>query len=353
MKKWFSFIFIIISIYLIFSLNYNHNYTDNQFNVIKDKIELISWIFSSLMGIISFFALFIGYSYENKLINSATLLRQIYLPFTLTLDEIRQNMMNYEKDMYGDKLIKFMYISFLIVSCLTILVWGTAVGFYTKYKFPSSIHLDIEDSINLGIYAVFLVLCILLIGVTVILNKIRFYKNPLDKGYLPTPSKLCDIDFLADENNKHIEELMFKSAPILEFYKNHLKKDPTYEINLYFPIKWKNYKFVLTLYNEDRITIFKIYGLLKDIQYIGEKYTVSLTDNCPERVYQSLDGVEGELKIYNSKQNIISRLFIIQEKHSNKYNFKTNRIIQSRDRIDLDKQLIERLEEEKVHYSIS
>lgn len=67
-------------------------------------------MFSALMGIVSFFALFIGFSYENKLINSATLLRQIYFSFTLTLDDIRQNMMNYERYMSGDKLIKFILI---------------------------------------------------------------------------------------------------------------------------------------------------------------------------------------------------------------------------------------------------
>lgn len=353
MKRLISLIPIILSIVCIIFIDYNKSYTKDEYDLLKDQIELISWIFACIMGIVSFFGLFIGFVHENKLIVASKILQELYLPYTSSIETIRQNLISYKYYYSRDKIIKFIYYSYLIVSCITIVVWGTAVGFYTKFQFSINIQFTLEVFINVAIYVVYFVLCSLLIGVTFILQSILLRKNPLGDGYLPAPNQVIDLDYLSKQQID-LDELILKTSPILEFYKNPPINNPKYEVNLVLPIKWKNLKFIINLFDEDKNCLIKIYGCITQMTFIGEKYTFCLENNLPEEIYTKLlSGINGELKVYSIQNEIISRLFFSPNNVDNSasFSYSSERIVE-KSRHDLDSGIIESLstDDDNVHF---
>ncbi|CAM4190479.1 hypothetical protein [Saccharibacillus endophyticus] len=352
MIKWRSLLVLIVPfIFLIFT-DFDIPLLKDQQDTLKDQIELTSWIFSGIMALISFLALFIGYMYENKLIAASNDLKLIFRPYTLTISEVRQILISYESNTSRDRLITYMYWIYLIVSASTIYVWGITVGFYTEFKYSLKIDFSLPAVVNLNIYLFYLLLSGLLIVLTFILFQIKNLKDPLRKGYLPTAQELIDMKFL-DQQDSDINEIIIKNTPSLTFYKNLPRNSPTYEAVFSVPIKFKNLKFVIKLYDENGNIAFTCYGYLIEVNHVGDQFFKRLTDNLGESIYNKLrDNGSGEIKIYSANHSILCRVSLKSViNDDNSFTVIPQNIIFDREAHERDHTLIARLNSETIMYN--
>lgn len=352
--KWlFFFLSITIPAVLLSEINFERSFSPEEYDKLKDQVEIISWLFAGVMAIVAFLSLFIGLLYENKLIAASNTRRQLYHPYNLSLTEIRNNLFLYDNNVSGSKFMKIIYLSFVLVSMLTIFVWGTAVGFYTKFKFSYEIKFTIESSLIFGIYAFYFLICFFLFCLTFILNQLKNNKDPLGNGYLPTTKELCNVDHLINIDCD-LDEVILKLGPSLEFFKNPPSDKPTYEMNFHLPVKLSNYRFVIKMYDKDRKPLIKCFGVLKNITHIGEKANFHLSSNFPKYVYEALkDNSTGELKLYDSEYNIVSRISLKLNDITNEgFRLDPGRIIYQRDNIELDNGLIRNVTVNKIEFII-
>ncbi|GEC93578.1 hypothetical protein [Brevibacillus brevis] len=354
MIRWGIFsVFLILPIVLLTQIDYSKQFLDKDYDLLKDQVELVSWLFAGLIAIVALVSLFVGFMYDNKLLSASRFRKQIYLPYTLSLTDIRQGLLEYERNVSGDILIKCVYAALLAVTSLTILVWGTAVGFYTKYQFSTSLIFTIEAVLNFGIYAFYTVLCCFLVGLSIIFNHIKNNKDPLGDGFLPKAKDLCNIDHLISKGCD-IDELALKVGPSVEFYKNPPIEEPTFEMNFHLPIKFHNFRFVISIYDKKKRPLLTCYGVLTEFGHLGEKFVKSLTTNLSEGIYNDLsEEVTGEIKIFNSEYKVVSRLGMSMIVNNNdSFILSPNRIIYSRDKIELNGNLLANLQEEKIKYHV-
>ncbi|WP_433749375.1 hypothetical protein [Paenibacillus amylolyticus] len=352
MRKWISFVIIFTPFFLLFLTDFNASLSTNKSDLLKDQIELISWVFSGIMALVSFFALFIGYMYENKLIASSNDLKLLYRPYTLSISDIRQILLSYESNIVGNKLINYMYWIYLTVSSFTIYVWGITVGFYTQFRFGTKLDFSLPSTINFGVYLFYFLLSGLLIILTFILNQVKNLKDPFRKGYLPLAEEICDLKYLEEQQDTDVSEIIFKNAPSLTFYKNPPSGSPRYEVVFFMPIKMKNFKFVIKLYDKDKIIIFKCFGLLNKITHVGDQFFVRLEDNLPEQIYERLKiDSTGEMKVYNENNEVISRFSLKSlTEDDNSFEIIPKNIVFERETIERDGNLVRGLNWENISF---
>lgn len=89
MRKVSFIIFLFISFILALFVDYSIVNKDN-FEYIKDRIELLSWLFAGIMSLVSFLTLFITFTYDNKLI-IASKISSLFCILMDCLEEIRQS----------------------------------------------------------------------------------------------------------------------------------------------------------------------------------------------------------------------------------------------------------------------
>jgi hypothetical protein len=334
--------------------NFNETYSPDIYSTLKDQVELLSWIFAGIMALISFFALFIGYMYENKLIAASKDLSLLLRPYTISLSDIRQTLLNYQSNTSGDNFISMLYWVYFIVTLFTIYIWGIAVGFYTNFKFSFSLDFSVPSVINFGIYAFYIILCSLLLTLTIALNQIRFSKNPLNKGYLPKAQNLCDLDFLVNHNGSDIDEIIIKNAPILGLHKNPPFNSPSYECLFIIPISMINYRFIIKLYDKDKNLIISFWGILTNSTELSSKYFFRVSSSLPELVWGKLHGNStGEMKVFDKDLKVISRVaYKLSDDDDNHFEMKANRVIIARDRIENDQMLLNDIKHNQVFHKI-
>lgn len=366
-RRWFwLYLILAIDIIAIYSIDYSTPVASEQ--LIESKIALISGISATTVTFITILGIFIAFTYDQKLMNASKTLRQIYRPYGIQVESWRLNLVNYEKFLSEDIILRYCYPLLLIVSCFTIMVWGFAVGFYTKFVnpfgnikllnlWPLQIQgLSFTDSINLGIYALWLILIAVFVSVTIAVNLVRLNKDALGKGFLPISKLICDVDFLRLQD-ADLDEIFIKNGPILLFYKNPPANKPKYELKLELPVKLLNYRFVIKIYLADGNTILKCYGVLKVLKNIGERYCITVCNNLSEEVYLKIFNQEtfGEMKVFGPDLLVISRLSLAKEVfHSgcNSFRFVPERIIEHRDSRELEGNLLINKNTESIEIEI-
>ncbi|HGA0701783.1 TPA: hypothetical protein ACIQN5_002698 [Bacillus cereus] len=315
MRKVSFIIFLFISFILALFVDYSIVNKDN-FEYIKDRIELLSWLFAGIMSLVSFLTLFITFTYDNKLIIASKNFESILHPYGLSLEEIRQSFYNYKKATLNDKQLKFLYRIFIFVSCSSVFTWGVAIGIYTKFNFVIKFPIDIVTVVNITLVIFWVSLFILLVYIGDAIRRVVMQIDPNTDKRLPIATKVCNFDFL-EKNNANFDEFFLKNTPILEFYRNPAvirEKSYTYECSFCLPIKVENFRFVLNLYhkNEEQIELlFKCFGETKKVDHIGENIYILLTNELEESIYNELNQtseIMGEIKIYNKELKIVSRL---------------------------------------------
>ncbi|RKN74989.1 hypothetical protein [Paenibacillus ginsengarvi] len=357
MGKWTPFLILLIPVIILLFTDFDRNFSSEQYDALKDQVELISWIFAGIVSIAGFFGLFISFTFENKLLTASKELKQYYRPYALNTNDLRLFLSNYQQLTAGDKLLKNIFGIFLFVSCSSILVWGTAVGFYTKYKVSFKLDFSIESLLVFGIYLLFFLLGGILIYVTIAINFIRHQRDPLEKGYMPDIKSICDINYLSNKAEVDIDELLFKLSPSLEFYKNPPDDKPKYEAYFHLPIKMDNFRFTMKLISntEGKEITLRCFGVFNKMDIIGEKVTPILDNNLSERYYNALKNntVSGEMKLYNLDNKVISRYSLIRSNEtSQSYKFILDKVIRYPEKIDIDKGLLLKSLNNQVEYRI-
>jgi hypothetical protein len=89
---------------------------------------------------------------------------------------------------------------------------------------------------------------------------------------------------------------------------------------------------------------------LNIVNVIGQNYETTIEENLDPNVYSLLSSEElcsGEIKIYAHDHSVGARLAMRSVVKTNSIEFHSNRVIEHRDDIDLDRGLIEKLKSEK------
>lgn len=282
---------------------------------VHDKLDLISWMYGGIISLISFLALFIAFTYENKLVVASQNKSQIYYPYSLSYDDVRLNLINYSKSISKDRILNSIYWIFIVVSFFSIIIWGLVVGWYTNYKFINFKHLTDLGLLHVTILSMWLILSYVLIFICVILNLVRSKKDPLNKGYLPHEYSLINMDYLKSEQ-ADIEEFLFKCSPIIEIIKNPPLSEPKYELNIFFPIKLKNLRFVIKIFDNEKNLKLRVFGVLNKINAVGETYFKILTDDLDININDLGEYSSAEFKFYDNECNLVG-LFIAKAQLNN------------------------------------
>lgn len=306
---------------------------------INDKAELISWIYAGIMALVALLTIFVTFAYEHKLIAATEILNSIYKPYTLSLEELRQGLIKYKSLTSKNILLNFIYFLLLFLSIISIIVWGVIILIYCKFSIPNLYVLNLESIIDLGLYSLWLLLTIFFITILFIINQSRNNKNPLDKGYLPKAYELSDLDYLSNQDID-ITEYLFKTCPEIELYSNPIENDQnSYEINIYFPIIMKNYRYVINIFDQNHDVIFKCYGKILSEFEIGVRHKESLY--IMKDAYNSLnESSYGEIKIYNTNLDGLARIKIYPDIKKESITFTAQRNVKISP-IDNDKTILQ------------
>ncbi|MFE4810662.1 hypothetical protein ACFQ9Y_05805 [Peribacillus simplex] len=346
LKEW-SIIGLLFAPFIILCfLDLSGNTTDN-FDSFKDKVEFLSWIFASIMALVTFSTLFVAFTYENKLIVASKNHKSVLKPYTLATEDLRNALINYQNSINEDKILKFIFYGFILISFFSMLIWGTAVAVYTNFRFSFSIDLTIGSLLVFGIYAFYLILFIILLLITIAIKLILLNKNPLDKGYLPSASKICDVNYLL-ENKGDINEFFTKSPITLEFFKNPVGSNSfKYEVNLNLPINISNLKYVIKVYDGNNKILVTFYGKTKNVimdYEIGDRYSKVITESFSEELYKTLqidNNCYGICKIFDKDNKVIPRYSVIKAVANNNNLYLTiAKTVNTESKIDHDGNLI-------------
>lgn len=328
-------ILMIIPVFIISRIDFSVD--ANNYDPLKDKIELMSWIFAGITALLGFLSLFIAFIYENKIIAAARYIRKIYFPYGQTDHELRDNLLNYRVSVNGNLPISFIYWFFVFSGGIIIFVWGLSAGFYTKFENPFGLIMQLGSVLNIGIYLFVIMLSTAIVLVSVYINFIRLKRDPIGQGNLPKYEDLHDIDFLIS-NGADIDEYFLVNTPRLEFFANPPISSPVYEVKFVIPINVKGLRFVMKIYNENHIVV-TVYGVLfSDFSKLSQRFSMVLNSNLDENTFKSLvDTTSGEIKIYDNTLGLIARLSMGKLTEENgSFAFVAKRSIEHRDKIEND-----------------
>ncbi|MBT2616137.1 MULTISPECIES: hypothetical protein [unclassified Bacillus (in: firmicutes)] len=186
----------ILCIAFFLSLIVNCSISLGDYSVFKDKIELLSWLFAGIISLLSFFTLFIAFSYDNKLLVASKNLDIIVKPYGFTIADIRQAFYTYEKSLIQDKTINLLYWVYIYVATSSIFIWGLVVELYTDFGILNIGEFNINTIVNmcLVIFWISLVLLLLYIGNSI--YRVYMKINPVDDSIMPKSNDLCNLDYL-------------------------------------------------------------------------------------------------------------------------------------------------------------
>ncbi|WP_240528008.1 hypothetical protein [Bacillus thuringiensis] len=326
MFKWWSSLLVILPFIFILSILFFFEGLQAYFVTSKDlpdfvtnTSDLVSWIFGGIMSLLGFITLFVAFSYENKLLTASKIKQQILRPYALNLEEIILCFSEYKLYTSKDFLLNFIYWLLVIVSSISITAWGIIICFYTNFDFDILHKISYKQILNIVVLAIWALLSFVLIAITILLNLIRFNKDPLEKGYLITEKELSDIQEIKDRKGD-LQELLFKISPTVILLKN--PQEEMHELSIRFPIKLANIRFVAKLYNGNNEVSLRIFGVLKNINYIGESFSYILTNDIKLDEIGMGERSTGVLKFYDNDNNIIGLLKMKAQKSDEDFIYK-------------------------------
>lgn len=337
LKRWYSIIlFFVITLLVCIFLQENIKNIPIKAEQ-KDMVETISWLFSGVVSIISFLSIFVGFIYDNKLINASNTLREIYKPYGMDTEGYRVRLVNYHQYISKGITLNAIYWIILVCSNVCIIIWFCTLEILYN---PFPLVLSFENIATLCLLSMWCVFSILLFLLVVYLNRINNNKDPLGKEYLPNSTQILDVDFLVTQE-VDVDEIFMKVGPYIEFYKNP-QPQKSYELNIVFSHPISNYKYVITIYDKDKNALFKCFGVYQLKSILGQKLHHNLTTELDERIYTSINSFStGEIKIYSVKNNkLLCRLSLTLICEENKKVSSTLRSISHLSMMDIDKGLL-------------
>ncbi|MBH0328794.1 hypothetical protein ABH14_03115 [Brevibacillus brevis] len=358
--KWISILFFCISLIVVSFFVISIEKESNLNVDIKEKIGLISWVFSSLATIISFISFFIALTYENKLLAASKDLLRIYMPYSVETKQLREAFVNYSILIKKDRTIQLIYWIIYLVSFILIIVSGLVISIYTSFDF--SFNQIVDLSVNSALYLLWTGLSVFLFGLLLIINFIRHKKNPLSSGYLPKESDVCNVNYLLN-TEIDFNEFFYKNCPTIELYRNPKNKEGVSSCELYveIPIKMSNLSYVIKVYTGNS-TLLRCYGNINNYTKIGMRYRKQLSYTFEDNVFNLIrEQGWGEVKVYgyqDQKYKQIARITIkkLVLDEGNQVSFVPNRTIELSSIIDNDIGLLNNMEsslEEVAYYDFT
>jgi hypothetical protein len=312
--KWWSTFIVIIPFILIIGLlfvfkDFQRIFLVNDLqNSISDSSNLVSWLFGGIMSLLGFITLFIAFSYENKLLTASKIKQQLLRPYALSLEEIILNFSVYKLYISKDFLLNYIYWVFVIVSSISIFTWGIIICFYTQFEFLT-LPMGYVQITNAIVVVIWGLLSFVLIAISILLNLIRSNKDPLEKGYLLNEVQLSDIQTLKEKNGD-LQELFFKIAPIITILRIPQNDIEEYELNIHFPIKLSNMRFVSKIYNANKDVSLQMFGVIHKIDNIGESFSHIFTNQLSLAKINLNENSHGILKFYDKDNKLVSLLML-------------------------------------------
>ncbi|KAF6581620.1 hypothetical protein JOE49_002411 [Paenibacillus sp. PvR133] len=337
LKRWYSiFLYFVslvfISIY-IFKGICGMNYPPNS----RDTIELISWLFSGVVSIISFLSIFVGFVYDNKLINASSSLKQIYKPYGLEYENYQATLIDYQQYVSKGLTLNSIYWVILVTSNLSIIIWLISLEIVNNI-FPISFNFN--NITNIFLFIMWLIFSFLLTFLVFYLNRIKNNKDPLGKGYLPKPNQLLDMNFLVTQD-VDMDEIIQKALPIVELYSNPEPQN-NYEMNLVFPLPISNYKYVIKIYDINKRLLLRCFGYYELQSSFGKRQHITVINNMSDSIYNLIDeNASAEIKVYSAFNNsLLGRMSLSFRVTASKKNSQTERSISHLIARDIDQGLI-------------
>jgi hypothetical protein len=356
--KWWSASLVIIPFVLIILLLFVFEEFQQIFlvkdlpDLISNSSNLVSWLFGGIMSLLGFITLFIAFSYENKLLTASKIKQQLLRPYALSLEEIILNFSEYKLYISRDFLLNYIYWIFLIVSSISIFTWGIIICFYTQFKFLT-LQFGYEQITSLIVVIIWGLLSFVLIAISILLNLIRFNKDPLEKGFLLNELELTNIQKIKEKNGD-LQELFFKISPTITLLRTPQQNIEEYELNIHFPIKLSNVRFVAKIYNDNRDESIRMFGVLQNIDKIGESYSHIFTNRLNLSNLNLSQKSNGILKFYDKDNRLVSLLMLKANKSDEGIKYQVS------DKVDLkiitndnDYRDIENRNDEFMDYSYS
>ena len=331
--------------FILHNIKFTNSISQN-YDKYKDLVEMISWLFAGLMSLVAFSTLFLAFTYENKLIVASRSLKNFLRPYTQDVNDLRDIVISYENSISKDKIIRFIYYGFLIISFFSLLTWGTAVGFYTNFKFSFIPDFSIGSLLVFGIYSFYILLFLILFLLTIAIKLIILNKDPLDKGYLPDTVSICNVKYFIEKAGD-ICEFYSKNAITIDFFKNPAGKKSIYEAMLTMPLNIANTKYVIKFYDKKHKSLFTIYGetksnLLKS--EIAKAYYKLITEDFSEEIFNQMMNDENcyaICKIFDPNLNLVARYIMFKENERNYHvKFSLNKSINTEESKDNDANLV-------------
>ncbi|MBP3951163.1 hypothetical protein [Bacillus suaedae] len=309
----------IIPFFVLSRVSYNSPMDETLIQQLNEHATLLSWLFTGIIGFISFTSLFIALIFENKLVVAANTLKRIYFPYTFNIKDLKNAYINYDTLTLEDRILNGLFYSFIAIGIIVSTIWGVVVGFYTQFRLSFELDLTLTSMFVFGIYVFWVILIFLFFLIGLVIHQIRFNKNPFSKGNLPGIKKITDVDFLISQEID-IPEFFSINYPKLIFYQNPPVENPSYELNIELPLGLNNLRFLIKVYQNQKV-VAKCYGVLEDVvEYnnIGKDYTTNITTNFEKDLYKSLlsNNSYGELFIYNDQFQPVARFFLKKTKLS-------------------------------------
>jgi hypothetical protein len=351
LKNWSVVSILFAPLFILYNINLSDNTADN-YNTYKDIVELLSWIFAGIMSLVTFSTLFIAFTYENKLIVASRNLKSFLKPYTLTTDDLRNIIINYENSLNEDKILKIIFIFFVIIAFFATLTWGAAVGLYTNFNLSFKLDLSLGSLLVFGIYSFYAILYFVMILLTIAIKLILLNKDPFERGYLPSSVLMCDVKHLIN-NKADINEFFMKNNFSLLFYKDPTPKKSNYEVILNLPINISNLRFAIKFYTEKNENLVTFYGKTKNTilnEEIGKSYSKVVSTSFSEEIYSNLNSGNcyAVCKIYDTNYQTIARYLITEmQKSNNHIEFSITKKIGEQVGKDFDGNLIKMKESEK------
>lgn len=318
--KWWSTLLVIIPFVLIVGLLFVSKGFQEFFIVSKslpdslsNSSNLMSWLFGGIMSLLGFVILFITFSYENKLLTASRIKQQILRPYALSLEEIILNFSEYKLYISKNFLLNYIYWVFIIISSISIFTWGIIICFYTRFSFFSKVF-TYNQLTNIIVLVTWGVLSFLLISISILLNLIRFNKDPLERGYLMNEKELSDIQKIKEKNGD-LQELLYKISPTITLLRTPKMDMEEYELNIHFPMKLSNIRFVSKIYNANRDVSLRMFGVLQKMDRIGEGFSHIFSNQINLANINLNENSHGILKFYDKDNNLISLLMLKANKY--------------------------------------
>ncbi|WP_098742060.1 hypothetical protein [Paenibacillus sp. EZ-K15] len=296
--------FVSVILFCFFNKDFSYSLQDAE----QQKLELVSWVFSGVMGVVSFLAIFISFVYDNNLIGASKNLRQLYHPYGLGLEEFRANYNEYIRNISRRTNVNILFITVLVTTLLSIIIWGISALLYNGFsmKLPQKVS-DVKAIVNVLVYAIWILLSGLLASLCHLLNHIRTKKDPLGGGFLPDKDHLLDIDLLSAEDTD-LAEIFRIISPSIELHENPQNSNGN-EISIFFPMTFSNIRFVIKLFDEKSNLLFRLYGITEK-KDAGKPNFFIVSNSVTEKVAKVFKEqcVRAEFRYYNETFNKIARI---------------------------------------------